>query len=319
MNELTIRKSNDIVQKTMNRFTYKQNQLMALLLGKYVNLQTDECIDTSISINEIREVLSIQSKGGNAYERIRRAIEMFGERGSVGIYTEKNGKPKWTWMPYFTKIELMEDEVTFKWNEGMKPYLVKLKKSYTQYLANDYLKLKSVYSQNLYEQLKSVENYEKQYDKKPKIMIDDLRNVMQVKGKKAYDRWGAMKQLIVDKAIKEINEVTDITVQYRPVKNGRKVIALEFDIKRKGYNYTKKQKEGLPEWYEKTEQTEASPELLAEVEALQKASLEATEEPQTSKRQLVLGYRKEHPEATVSEIKEATGVDSRTIRRVLKK
>ena len=315
MNNIAIRKSNDIVQKTMNRFTYKQNQLMALLLGKYVNLKTDECIDTQVSIEELREVLSIQSQGGNAYERIRRAIELFGERGSVGIYTEKNGKPKWTWMPYFTMIELTEDGVTFKWNEGMKPYLIKLKNNYTQYLASDYLKLKSVYSQNLYEQLKSVENYEKMYKKKPQIALDDLRNVLQVEGKKAYDRWGAMKQLVIDKAIKEINEVTDITVQYRPIKKGRTVIALEFDIKRKGYNYTKKQKEGLPEWYEKTEQTEASEDLLEQVKALQKA----TEAPQTSKRQLVLNYHREHPEATKSEIKEATGVELKTIRRVLSK
>lgn len=319
MNNIAIRKSNDIVQKTMNRFTYKQNQLMALLLGKYVNLQSDECIDTSISLEELREVLSIQSQGGNAYERIRRAIELFGERGSVGIYTEKNGKPKWTWMPYFTMIELTEDGVTFKWNEGMKPYLIKLKNNYTQYLASDYLKLKSVYSQNLYEQLKSVENYEKMYKKKPQIALDDLRNVLQVEGKKAYDKFKYLNDLIIKKAIKEISEVTDITVQYRQIKKGRTVVALEFDIKRKNWNYTKKQKEGLPEWYNQTESTEASPELLEEIEALKKDSLGATEEPQTSKRQLVLGYRKEHPEATVSEIKEATGVDSRTIRRVLKK
>lgn len=327
MNNLTIRKSNDIVQKTMNRFTYKQNQLMALLLGKYVNLKTDECIDTKVSIEELREVLSVQSQGGNAYERIRRAIELFGERGSVGIYTEKNGKPKWTWMPYFTKIELTEDGVTFNWNEGMKPYLIKLKNNYTQYLANDYLKLKSVHSQNLYEQLKSVENYEKLYRNKPTITIEELRNIFQTNGKKAYDRWGALKQLVLDKAIDEINDVTDIQVSYQTLKKGRTVIALEFDIKRKGYNYTKKQKEGLPDWYEKTEQTQASPELLAEVEAYQKKHLEeevkalqkATEEPQTSKRQLVLNYYKEHPEATVSEIKEATGVDSKTIRRVLSK
>ena len=319
MNNIAIRKSNDIVQKTMNRFTYKQNQLMALLLGKYVNLQSNECIDTSISLEELREVLSIQSQGGNAYERIRRAIELFGERGSVGIYTEKNGKPKWTWMPYFTMIELTEDGVTFKWNEGMKPYLIKLKNNYTQYLASDYLKLKSVYSQNLYEQLKSVENYEKMYKKKPQIALDDLRNVLQVEGKKAYDKFKYLNDLIIKKAIKEISEVTDITVQYRQIKKGRTVVALEFDIKRKNWNYTKKQKEGLPEWYDQTESTSPSADLLEQVKSLQKASLEASEEPQPSKRQLVLNYYKEHPEATKSEIKEATGVDTRTIKRVLSK
>lgn len=270
MNDLTIRKSNDIVQKTMNRFTYKQNQLMALLLGKYVNLKTDECIDTKVSIEELREVLSVQSKGGNVYERIRRAIELFGERGSVGIYTEKDGKPKWTWMPYFTKIELTENNVTFEWNEGMKPYLIKLKNNYTQYLANDYLKLKSVHSQNLYEQLKSVENYEKLYRNKPTITIEELRNIFQTNGKKAYDRWGALKQLVLDKAIDEINDVTDIQVSYQTLKKGRTVVAVEFDIKRKKHNMTKAQKEGLPDWYADTEQHEPTEEMLERIEKMKK-------------------------------------------------
>ena len=319
MNELTIRKSNHIVQKTMNKFTYKQNQLMALLLGKYVNLKDNECLDTTITINEIRQLLNM-SDGAENYEIIKRTIRKFGENGSVGCL-EQNSKGKWeyVWRPYFREIRLNENECIFAWNDLMKPYLIDLKKCYTQYLASDYLKLKSVHSQNMYEQLKSLESYEKQYKKKPTITVEELRNIFQVNGKKAYDRWGAMKQLVIDKAIKEINEVTDITVQYRPIKKGRTVVALEFDIKRKGYNYTKKQKEGLPEWYNQTESTEASSKLLAEVEALKKASLEATEEPKPSKRQLVLGYLKEYPEATVSEIKEATGVDSKTIRRVLSK
>lgn len=268
MNDLVIRKDNRIIQKTLNKFTYKQNQLMALLLGKYVNLKEDECIDTTVSIEELREVLSIQSQGGNAYERIRRAIELFGERGSVGIYSEKNGKPKWTWMPYFSKIELTENEVEFQWNPGMKPYLIKLKQNYTQYLANDYLKLHSIYSQNLYEQLKSLENYEKSYNRKPQINVIELKNILHTDGKKAYNRWGAFKQLVFDKAITEINEVTDLNVSYTTLKKGRTVVAIEFDIKRKKRNMTKAQKEGLPEWYADTEQQEASDELKSSIDKI---------------------------------------------------
>lgn len=269
MNDLTIRKSNEIVQKTLNKFTYKQNQLMALLLGKYINLKTDECIDTSVSIEELREILAIQSQGGNAYERIRRAIELFGERGSVGIYTEKNGKPKWIWMPYFTKIELTENAVSFKWNEGMKPYLINLKNNYTQYLANDYLKLKSVHSQNLYEQLKSIEGFEKLYKKKPSISVEELRNIFQVNGKKAYIRWGAFKQLVLDKAVAEINEVTDLQVKYRTLKNGRTVKAVEFDIRTKPNSSKKKSVEDVPDWWNDTKQTPPSQELLDEIEQMQ--------------------------------------------------
>lgn len=319
MEDLVVRKHNHIVQKTINKFSYKQNQLMALLLGKYVNLNDDECLDTSISIDEIRNLLGM-SNGSENYIAIRKAIQRFGENGSVGCLEQnKKGEFEYVWRPYFREIRIRENECVFAWNDLMKPYLVELKQNYTQYLANDYLKLRSVHSQNLYEQLKSLENYKNKYNKNPLISVEELRNVFQVKNKKTYNTFKYLNDKLLKKSINEINKVTDLNVKYSTHKQGRTVIAVEFEIKRKNWNYTKKQKENLPDWYDQTEQTEASPELLAEIEALKKDSLGATEEQQTSKRQLVLNYHREHPEATVSEIKEATGVDSKTIRRVLSK
>lgn len=274
MDDLLIRKDNRIIQKTINKFTYKQNQLMALLLAKYVNLKSQECIDTEITIDELREALDIKSDGGNFYERMRIAIEKFGENSSVGIYTEKNGKPKWTWMPYFTKIELTETEVSFKWNNEMKPYLTNLKENYTQYLSNDYLKLKSAYSQNLYEQLKSLENFKKKYGKDPIIPLEDIRNFLQVNDEGCYKEFKRLNDLIIKKAVKEINEVTDLNVSYETKRKCRKVVAIVFDIKRKNWNYKKKQKENIPEWYNQTQATIPSDNLLDQVKALQEQMFE---------------------------------------------
>lgn len=274
MEDLLIRKDNRIVQKTINKFTYKQNQLMALLLGKYVNLKSQECIDTEITIEELRKALDIKSDGGNFYERMRIAIEKFGENSSVGIYTEKKGKPKYVWMPYFTKIELTETEVSFKWNNEMKPFLTNLKENYTQYLSNDYLKLKSVYSQNLYEQLKSLENFKKKYGKDPIIPLEEIRNFLQIKNEGCYKEFKRLNDLIIKKAVKEINEVTDLNVSYETQKKGRKVVAIVFDIKRKNWNYKKKQKENIPEWYNQTQATMPSDNLLDQVKALQEQMFE---------------------------------------------
>ena len=265
MDDLTIRKSNKIVQKTLNRFTYKQNQLMAILLGKYVNLNTNECIDTSVSIDELRRLLGI-TDGSENYALIKSAIKRFGENGSVGcLEQDEKGEYEYVWRPYFKEIRVKQDECIFAWNDLMKPYLIELKNNYTQYLANDYLKLKSVHSQNLYEQLKSLENYESNYHKKPFITVDEIRQIMQTDGRKAYDRWGAFKQLVLDKAINEINEVTDLNIEYETIKRGRNVKGLEFDIKRKKWNYTKQQKDTLPTWYNDTESEKPSDDLLKEV------------------------------------------------------
>lgn len=269
MDELMIRKDNHIIQKTLNKFTYKQNQLMALLLGKYVNLKDDECLDTSISINEIRQLLNM-SDGAENYELIKRTIRKFGENGSVGcLEMNKKGEYEYVWRPFFREIRLGENECIFAWNDLMKPYLIKLKENYTQYIASDYLKLKSVHSQNLYEQLKSVENFEKLYKKKPSISVDELRNIFQVNGKKTYATFKFLNSKILKKAVVEINEVTDLQVKYRTLKNGRTVKAVEFDIRTKPNSSKKKSVEDVPDWWNDTKKTPPSQELLDEIEQMQ--------------------------------------------------
>jgi plasmid replication initiation protein len=50
-------------------------------------------------------------------------------------------------------------------------------------------------------------------------MIEDI---------KSYNRFPSLKQKVLEPAMKEINEYTDIDVTYREILKGRKVIKLEF-------------------------------------------------------------------------------------------
>lgn len=227
--KLVIRKSNAIVRNTINKFNYKQNQLMCLLLGKYVNLSTNECISTEISIDELRKTLGL-TDGEKNYETIRHAIDKFGENGSVGIYD--SDRNKYIWMPYFTKIELDDTKVLFKWNDEMKPNLINLKNKYTQYLASDYLNLSSIYSQNLYEQLKSIENWNQEII----FSIADLHRIFQTENKKTYQSFNSLKNKILLSSVEEINTKTDLDVSMSTVKDNhdkRKVYGVKFEVKKK--------------------------------------------------------------------------------------
>lgn len=245
--KLIIRKSNNIVKNTINKFTYKQNQLMCLLLGKYVNLSTNECINTEISIDELRQALKL-TDGKNNFERIKNAIDKFGENGSIGIFD--SDRNKYIWMPYFTKIELDDTKVLFKWNDEMKPNLINLKNKYTQYLASDYLKLNSIYSQNLYEQLKSIENW----DKEIVFTIDDLHRILGTGNKKGYATFNRLKSRCLVPSLEEINIKTDLEVSMRSVKDKkdkRKIYGVIFDINKKQIMH----KTETHEAYRNTEQT----------------------------------------------------------------
>lgn len=236
---LIIKKDNELVRRVITKFTHKQNQLMCILLGKYVHTKGNYCIDTTISIDELVQVLDL-TDGANNYKRIKDAVSSFAENSSIGIFTGTPEKPKWLWRPYFSKIELDQTSVNFKWNPEMKDDLIDLKNKYTSYLANDYLKLSSVYSQNLYEQMKSYQNMPKQ----PQITftIADLHRIMQTEKVKNYQSFNKFKTKCIERAIKDINEKTDIKVEIEVVKDQkdkRKAVGIAFTIysKDEQYNY----------------------------------------------------------------------------------
>lgn len=87
--KLVVKKNNDIVRNTINKFSYKQNQLMCILLGKYVHTVKDEALDSIVSIDEFRQIMDIKSDGGNAYSRIKQTVEKFMESSTVGVYDEE--------------------------------------------------------------------------------------------------------------------------------------------------------------------------------------------------------------------------------------
>lgn len=207
--------------------------------------------------------------------------------------------------------------------------LNQLNANFTKFELEEFIGLRSTYAKQMYRLLKQWRT--KGYKE---WSIQDLRYLLAIP--ECYKSSDIDKR-VLKPIIKELSLIFN-DLKVKPIKKrtkGNPIIAYAFKWTPERTNVwidgqvqpnpnkpkkaSKSTKTELPEWYEKTEQTEASPKLLAEVEALKKASLEATKEPQISKRQLVLGYRKEHPEATKSEIKEATGVDMQTIKRVLSK
>ena len=238
--KLVVQKDNELIRKSINQFSYKQNQLMCALLGKYVNTRDNYCIDTTISIDELRQTLEL-TDGKENFESIKKALNDFGRNGSVGIYDGSDPKnPKWIWRPYFSQITLQETSVIFEWNPEMKDDLIGLKSKYTAYLANDYLKLSSVYSQNLYEQMKSYERM----PNRPQITftIDDLHRIMQTQKIKTYKNFNQFKTRCIERAIDDINEKTDIFVEFETVKDKkdkRKAAGLSFAIrsKKEHFNY----------------------------------------------------------------------------------
>lgn len=145
------------------------------------------------------------------------------------------------------KFERGELEVVF--TERVTREITGLKANYTEFYRYITLKMRSSYSMVLYEQLSSQADYmratSKDHSEGPyeiTYSIEDLRAIFSLdyqKDKKTvkhlYMQYTDFKKNVLDVAKKEINELTPITVEYKPIRAGRggKNVGISFTVTRK--------------------------------------------------------------------------------------
>ena len=116
--------------------------------------------------------------------------------------------------------------ITLSYDPELKPYFLQLKNNFTKYYLINILELKSFYSIRIYELLKQYEKI-----KKRRIELEDLKQILGIKDQ--YKQYGHFKKRVLLKAQEEINEKTDLKIDFEELKTGRKVTAIKFIIKKK--------------------------------------------------------------------------------------
>ena len=113
--------------------------------------------------------------------------------------------------------------IELEFSENLVPYLLQLQKEFTRYQLKNILYLKNKYSIRMYELLK-------QYEKigKRDFTINKLKDNLMIQGK--YDDFRNLESRVIKKAIQEINEYTDLHVDYEKIKTGRSVTSILFKI-----------------------------------------------------------------------------------------
>ena len=129
---------------------------------------------------------------------------------------------------WLSSAEYFEREgyVELCFDPKLKPYLLQLKKCFTQYQLGEILRLRSKYAFRLYELCKKNELLGKY-----KYEIDELREKLGVE-KGELKQWIHLKQRCIEPAVKEINKKTDLKVRYSTEKLGRRIKWIIFNINR---------------------------------------------------------------------------------------
>ena len=88
--------------------------------------------------------------------------------------------------------------------------------------------MKSAFSVRIYELMKSYA-----FQKSKTFEVDELKRLLMVEDVKSYDRFPDFRRKVLEKAQKEINELTDLNIYYEPITKGRKVVKVKFRIEQK--------------------------------------------------------------------------------------
>lgn len=135
-------------------------------------------------------------------------------------------------------IVTMHGYVVFDIHPALKPYLLELKKSgnFTSYRVLNILTLKGEYSPRLYEYISMKWNEYRAYHKKAKsytfeLRIADMREMFRIP--ETY-RYHDVKRQIIEKAVKQFKEKTDIQISYTEQKIGRKVDRILITVRANG-------------------------------------------------------------------------------------
>ena len=166
-----------------------------------------------------------------AYNALKNAVNNLFERKfsfkEIHKDTNKEIVVKSRWVSRIAYVDdLATLEVTFA--PDVVPLITRLEKQFTSYQLKQVAQLTSKYAIRLYEFLIAWRNV----GKTPVISLSEFREKLGLEINE-YQKMVNFKSRVLEPAIKQINELTDINVKYEQYKTGRSISGLSFTFKHK--------------------------------------------------------------------------------------
>jgi plasmid replication initiation protein len=166
-----------------------------------------------------------------AYQALADAVEtLFNRRATVDVYDKKRDRIRPMAVRWVTAMAYEENEglITLRFGHEVVPEITRLEENFTSYELEQVAGLKSAYAVRLYELLIQWRSA----GKTPIFEINQFRSQLGL-GVNEYPVMGNFKARVLDAAVKQINDHTDIKVTYEQHKSGRLITGFSFKFKQK--------------------------------------------------------------------------------------
>lgn len=200
---------------------------MRLILEAVHHVEKDDVDFKEYRIDVDSFLLLVDSKNVSEYSRVKEFCKTILSK-PIEIPKENGNSIFCNW---FSSIEYnpKNRSINYSFDPKLKPYLIELKENFTKFDIRTLLKFKSFYALRIYMLLKTEiwKGNQVEYI----VKVDEFREMLKLD--KKYTLYGHFKNRVLDIAEKYINEVSDIEINFEPIKNGRKIESIRFKVKRK--------------------------------------------------------------------------------------
>lgn len=214
--------SNDLVRYGRYNLTAQQFNILCYCISK-IKPGMEEFETYDFDLKDLCAVCGISQNTKN-YANFKENIEKL---ANITFWWETDEAHELHRLFEKVKIYKRDTRVSIKIDDVLKPHLLNQRENFVAYLFENVLVMKSKYSKYLYRLLKTFA-YMGEYETSLIVLKDSLQCSEDYSGR--YDNF---RKYVLDKAMEEINQYTDLKVSYKPIRVGRSIQKIHFTIKPK--------------------------------------------------------------------------------------
>ena len=215
-------KSNDMIENIRFDLSVTEQKILLFAISQ---LKRDmvHFPDLQISISDFLKVTGA-SASGQAYSLVKQSIKNLRDKSWWINDGEKS--TLFSWVDY-AEIKEHSGEIKIHFSSSLEPYLLEQRENFTQYALIDILNLNSKYSIKFFE-ICRMNLFRHSFT----LSLYQFKKLLNINGDK-YKDFYELRRNVLNVAIKEINELTSLNVEVTPIKTGKRITELYFEVNEK--------------------------------------------------------------------------------------
>ena len=230
MSKNLVVKDNSLINASYNLDLIEQRLiLLAIIQARKSKIPVTKQDKVVINVSEYAKEFGIVPSG-SLYQNLKNSCDVLFERQFSYKEILENGEVKFSKSRWVSKVSYIPESATIElfFTDDVLQLITMLEAHFTSYELEKVADLKSKYSVRLYEILIAWRSK----GKTPLIELEEIRYRLGI-SETEYKTINDFKKWVLELAIKEISEKTDIQVSYEQHKQGRKIIGFSFELKEK--------------------------------------------------------------------------------------